>query len=293
MDDINTPPSKIAPGAPITEADLHGYADRQLTPARLAEVDQYLNDRPDERQRVRDWQRQNELMRHLLDPVLDEPLPLRIPLRPRATTYPWRGLAAGLLIAMLSSGSGWVVRGSVDLAASRQGQQQSASAVAANGAELSDRADDGSSGLNGFARRAAVAHVVYSPDVRRPVELGADQEQQLVSWLSKRLGTAVKPPNLQGVGYELIGGRLLPGDSGPVAQFMYHDAAGQRLTLYVTREVSKLDGQAETAFRFGRDGPVNVFYWVDKNFGYAISGGADRQALTRVSQEVYRQLDPS
>ena len=39
--------------------------------------------------------------------------------------------------------------------------------------------------------------------------------------------------------------------------------------------------------------PVNVFYWADKNFGYAISGGADRQELMRVAQEVYRQLAPS
>lgn len=114
-----------------------------------------------------------------------------------------------------------------------------------------------------------------------------------MAWLSKRLGTEVKPPGLKAVGYELIGGRLLPGDSGPVAQFMYHDATGQRLTLYVTREAPRLAGQSETAFRFSQDGPVNVFYWVDKNFGYAISGGADRQDFLRVSQEVHRQLAPT
>ena len=48
--------------------------------------------------------------------------------------------------------------------------------------------------LTGFAHRAAVAHVVYSPDVRRPVEVGADQEQALVTWLTKRMGTDVRPP---------------------------------------------------------------------------------------------------
>src|SRR5439155_16750884 len=77
-------------------------------------------------------------------------------------------------------------------------------------------------------------------------------------WLSKRLGTEIKPPSLKPIGSELIGGRLLPGDSGQVAQFMYHDATGQRLTLYVTRETPKLANQPETAFRFGRDGPVNA-----------------------------------
>ena len=85
---------------------------------------------------------------------------------------------------------------------------------------------------------------------------------------------------------ELIGGRLLPGDKGPVAQFMYGAAGGQRLTLYVTREVAGQDA----AFRFGQDGPVNVFYWVDGQFGYAISAGAGRDELMKVSKEVYRQL---
>ena len=73
---------------------------------------------------------------------------------------------------------------------------------------------------------------------------------------------------------------------------MYHDATGQRLTLYVTREAPKAAGQAQTAFRFGQDGAVNVFYWVDRNFGYAISSSAERQELMRVAQEVYRQLAP-
>jgi anti-sigma factor RsiW len=131
---------------------------------------------------------------------------------------------------------------------------------------------------------------VYSRDARRPVEVAADQEQQLVAWLSKRLGASVHAPHLAALGYELIGGRLLPGERGPVAQFMYQDGAGQRLTLYVTHDAPAPQGAPETAFRFGRDGPVNVFYWVDRGFGYAMSGGSDRAELMRVSQEVYRQL---
>ena len=274
-----TSSSNGSSGSPITETDLQGYVDQQLTQARRTEVDQYLSARPDERQRVQQWQRQNDLLRSLLNPVLDEPVPMHLPLKPQAVLYPWRGFAAGIAIAVVSACSAWVVRGSVDGEAARLAFARPAGMAVAS-----------SSDLTGFAHRAAVAHVVYSPDIRRPVEVGADQEQQLVAWLSKRLGTAVKPPTLKGIGYELIGGRLLPGDTGPVAQFMYHDATGQRLTLYVTREVTKLSSQSEEAFRFGQDGPVSVFYWIDKNFGYAISGGTDRKELLRVSQEVYRQL---
>lgn len=273
--------SDVSPGgpAPITEADLHAYADHQLSAERTALVEQYLATRPQEQERVRDWQQQNRLLHRLLDPVIDEPLPLGLPLKPPAQAFPWRALAAGVLVAVVSGGSAWSLRGHLDAEVVRLAM--------AGPSHTTSAAGDGA--LSGFAHRAAIAHVVYSPDVRRPVEVGADQEQALVTWLTKRMGSAVRPPTLTKLGYELIGGRLLPGDKGPVAQFMYGTAGGQRLTLYVTREVP---GDANTAFRFGTDGPVNVFYWVENQFGYAISAGADRAELMRVSQEVYAQLKP-
>ncbi|HSN33994.1 MAG TPA: anti-sigma factor [Ideonella sp.] len=274
MDERKPPLAPIGPPdgvPPVGESDLHAYADGQLGAARAAEVERYLDARPDERERVERWQRHNAALRELLDPVRDEPLPPRLLAAAQAPHrgLPWgRGLAAGFALVVLSAGGGWLARGAFDVTAS---------------APLAGP-------LAGFARRAAVAHAVYSRDARRPVEVAADQEQQLVTWLSKRLGVEVRPPKLGGIGYALVGGRLLPGESGPVAQFMYQDAGGQRLTLYVTHELPQRSEHAETAFRFGRDGAVNVFYWVDRGFGYALSGAVDRAELMRVSQEVYRQL---
>lgn len=273
--------SDVGPGGPvpITEADLHAYADQQLSAERQALVEQYLSTRPQDLERVRDWQQQNRLLHRLLDPVVDEPLPLGLPLKPAAGAFPWRALAAGVLVAIVSGGSAWSLRGHLDdqsMQLALAAQSRPAPAVVHGGATLS-----------GFAQRAAVAHVVYSPDIRRPVEVGADQEQALVTWLTKRMGTAIRPPTLANMGYELIGGRLLPGEKGPVAQFMYGSTDGQRLTLYVTREVPS---NSSTSFKFGQDGSVNVFYWVEDQFGYAISSGSDKAELMRVSQAVYAQL---
>ena len=138
-------------------------------------------------------------------------------------------------------------------------------------------------------RYAAMAHAVYTPEVRHPVEVGADQEAHLTAWLSKRLGAPLKVPHLAATGYELVGGRLLPGDNGPAAQFMYQDARGQRLTLYVRTD--KADNQ-ETAFRYAREENVGVFYWIDGPFGYALSGNLEKPELLRVAQLVYQQLNP-
>jgi len=275
------------PTPSITEAELQAHVDGQLTPERQRAVEAHLSQHPEEAQRLDSYRAQKRALRALFDPVLDEAMPTRLwqAARPRTPWYLQR-LAAGVVIALVSGASAWMARGVVDGEAVRLAALRSSAVVTASNA--------GASGLQlaGFARRAAVAHVVYSPDVRRPVEIGVDQEQQLVAWLSKRLGISLKPPSLHAIGYELIGGRLLPGDSGPVAQLMYHDALGQRLTLYVTREAQTPSSAPSTAFQFGQDGPVNVFYWVDQSLGYAISGGADKGELLRVAQEVHRQLMP-
>ena len=124
---------------------------------------------------------------------------------------------------------------------------------------------------------------------RHPVEVGADQEAHLVAWLSKRLGGNLKIPTLGGFGYQLMGGRLLPGSSGPVAQFMYQDGSGQRLTLYVRNGAAD---SRETAFRYTQERGVSVFYWVDGRFGYALSGEMQKADLLRVANAVYQQLNP-
>ena len=137
--------------------------------------------------------------------------------------------------------------------------------------------------------RAARAHMVYSPEVRHPVEVDAKDKDHLVKWLSKRLGMQLKVPTLSSEGFELLGGRLLPGPEGPVAQFMYQDATGKRLTLYVSPPHA---GEKVTAFRFAQDNGVSVFYWIDKDLDYALSGEVDKPTLARVASSVYRQIEP-
>ncbi|MBP5987045.1 MAG: anti-sigma factor [Azonexus sp.] len=261
----------------ITEDDLHAYVDGALSPERRAEVEAYLAEYPEDAERVRAYLAQNVALKAAFDPVLDEPLPEHLhaltvqPLnatvgpkkRPFLNFLALQRLAAGVLVAMVGGIGGWLAHGQY------QGGEQLARAVP-------------------LPHQAAVAHVVYSPDARRPVEVAADQEEALVKWLSKRLGTPVKPPKLGALGYELVGGRLLPGNAGPVAQFMYQDATGQRMTLYVTTESA---GKPETGFRFAREGEINVFYWVEGKFGYALSAAIAKGELAKVATAVYDQLE--
>ena len=285
MNPVIPPSPPTPPTAPVTETELQAYVDRQLTPERQREIEAYLSKRPEETQRVDSYLAHKRELRALFDPVLEEPLPqrLRLAATPRTPWYLQR-LAAGIAIAVVSGAAGWGLRGGV-------GAEPGAPTLAQRAPSAVTMAS-----ATGFAQRAAIAHAVYSPDVRRAVEVGADQEDQLVAWLSKRMGAPMKPPHLQALGYALDGGRLLPGDKGPVAQFMYHDSAGAKLTLYVSNEMADAGAgvqggsNQEVAFRFAQEGRVNVFYWVNGPFGYAISADADKAELARVSSEVYRQL---
>ena len=251
-------------GHPVSEAELQAYVDGQLSAARAAEVAQYLALHDDDAQRVAAYRRQNEALQAAFDPVLAEPVPIRLHALPdkRRSTKPLQRYAIAAMLLVVGGFPGWQLH----------------AYVAAERAQTFY-----------LARGAAVAHAVYSPEVRHPVEVGADQEEHLVRWLSKRLGASLKIPHLAAQGYALVGGRLLPSERGPAAQFMYQDMKGQRLTLYV--RVSS-DAREQTAFRFTQENSVGVFYWLDGRIGYALSGETDHGELLRVPEAVYRQLNP-
>jgi anti-sigma factor RsiW len=253
---------------PATESELQAYADGRLAPERLAAVEDWLAAHPEEAERIASLQRLGDDIRALYEPVLSEPVPISLEhaVTGRRRSYRRLAQAAGLLVVGIALGlvAGWQLHDDRPVAS----------------------ADVGS----GMAKRAAVAHATYSPEVRHPVEVGADQEAHLVAWLSKRLGAPVRAPQLDGVGYSLVGGRLLPGESGPVAQFMYQCQRGTRVTLYVRTEALN---NTQTAFRYAKEGNVRVFYWVDRKLGYALSSAdISKDDLLKVSNAVYYQLNP-
>ncbi len=259
--------------APVSEADLHAYVDGRLEAPRREQVDAWLASHEGDAQRVADWQRSRDALRSLYGPILEEPIPESLELAARGSVRErrsgrarWIGLAAAWMAVGAALGvlAGWELH-SVPNARAR----------------LADAA---------IAHRAAIAHAVYSPEVRHPVEVGADQEEHLVAWLSKRLGTKLRVPKLDAAGMALVGGRLLPGDSGPVAQFMYQSDRGRRITVYVRAGRSP---QPETAFRYAREDGVNVFYWIEPDRGYAIaSSDLGKDELLKVATMVYQQLEP-
>lgn len=258
----------------IDDARLHAYVDGALDAAARAEVEAFLRAHPEEAARVQAYAALNADLHRLFDPVLAEPHAIvAAPSQRGAKETLWSRLriAAALAAATLvGAAAGFGLRGLLPAAP----EQRAA----------------------GLARQAVVAHAVYRPEVRHPVEVAAAEEAHLVAWLSKRLSVPLRAPSLAEAGFHLLGGRLLPAavdasdgrEPAPVALLMYENARGLRLSLMIRREPS----QRDTAFRFARQGTTGVFYWIDGPLGYALAGDVDREELAAIARLVYRQLNP-
>lgn len=265
-------------GSPILEDDLHALVDGRLAPEVAARLRERLAADPQAQATVQAWQAQRDALKARFATADDSPLPASLlasaeraqRAREQASQWwRWGGMAASILFAF---GMGWVANGQW------------------NGG-LGELAGTRPEPARHFAQEAAVAYAVFQPEVRHPVEVTAAQQEHLVQWLSKRVGRPLKIPVLSAQGYELMGGRLLSGDDGARAQFMYQNSAGQRLTLYLGALKPNTGSAAkETAFRFLDDGPVPGFYWVDQGFGYALTAQLPRPALQELATVVYRQL---
>lgn len=242
----------------IRDDEIHAYVDGELDAQRAAAVEAQSALDPAVAESIQSIRSQNARLHLAYDAVLAEPVPMRLGAL-QAPALRLRRFAAVLAWMTLGGTVGWFVRD-----ASMEPQHVV------------------------LPRQAAVAHVAFTPEVRHPVEVTAAEEAHLVAWLSKRLGAKVKAPKLGAFGFELLGGRLLPESGRPGAQFMYQDAAGKRLTLYVSTDVTNRD----TAFRHTTENGVQVFYWIDQHLGYALSGDLPRAEMLRVARSVYEQLNP-
>jgi len=255
----------MSAGLPLSEDDLHAYADNQLSPERAQEISAALTREPALAGRVAEIRRQNALLRDALDPWLTEPLPRELLLASaRSSTHsrlPWLRPALAVAASLvIGAGVGWIGRGEI---------------LQLEGTPVT------------FPRQAALTHALYAADANRPVEVWAAEEQRLVTWLSKRLGLQLRAPDLQRVGFSLVGGRLVAGNEQPGALFMYEDADRHRISLLVRKDNVP---SHETAFRYAYEDGVGVFYWIDDRCGYAISGRIDKGQLLSIARVVYGQL---
>jgi anti-sigma factor RsiW len=252
--------------SPVTEDELHAYVDGELPADRKEAVAAWLAAYPEHATLVAAWRAQADSIRARYGAVAQEPVPDQLKLdqvirRDRSSGRSIAALAAAAaIIAFVVGGAaGWMAHG--------------ASAATPTSFDL-------------FAGEALDAYKLYVVEVRHPVEVPGSERAHMTQWLSKRLGSELRIPDLQSIGLTLVGGRLLPGPTGAAAFYMYEGASGERFTIYCAKAAVP-----ETALRYKSDERFAAFYWVDDKIAYVVSGPADRDRLEKVTKTIYEQVD--
>ena len=261
-----------ATGGPVGEDDLQARVDGRLAPERAAVVETYLAAHPEDRERLSSYAEQREALRAAFGRQSEEPSPTRLRVanllakQQRSRRQLLARIAAAVALLFLGGLGGWTAREVLPRVTS------SPSAVLATTVF-----DD-----------AIAAHRTFSVETRHPVEVGANEETHLVQWLSKRLGRQLIAPDLSSLGFQLMGGRLLPADGGPAAMFMYENGKGIRLSCYFL----SVDVGGRTEFKYREEKGIGAFYWVEDGLAYAVTANTDRASLLKVAEIIYQQNSP-
>ena len=248
---------------PVTEDELHAYVDNELPAERRGDVEAWLAAHADDAERVQSWRAMAETLHARYDAVADEPVPKRFEIerlvrQPRNWMY---GAVAATLVAFVAGGGvGWLAHGAVA----------------------------SPSVIQNFTLDALDAHRLYVVEVRHPVEVPGSERAHLQQWLTKRCGWDVRAPELDATGLKLVGGRLLPGPTGPASFLMYESASGERFTVYTAKAATEA-----TQMRYSTRDNNGALFWADRGVAYVVSGGSDRERLTQVARLIYDQTEKS
>ncbi|HEV7307580.1 anti-sigma factor [Ensifer sp.] len=268
----------------VSEDDLHAYVDGALGPRERVRIERWLDENPARAEEVRQWRAQAVELRALFAGYARSDAGDRERLSRSSGTEEARQepdgqdratrSRAGFVRAVAAGFALFVAGGLTGLYAP--------SLLPSGGARPSQIAES-------LPRQAQSAFLVYASEVRHAVEVGADEQTHLATWLGKRLDHPLTIPDLSALGFSLVGGRLLPVNDKAGAMFMYEDGSGRRLTVLLGRNADN----RETSFRIDESDGVETFYWIDGPIGYAVTGEVPRALLQQVADECYRQFEKS
>ena len=287
-------------GHTITDADLLAFADGETSSASEAEVLTHLEDAPADAERVDTWRRQADVIRAAFQSIAAEPLPVSLSLshpRPvrvseerkpdlsapiqeplrfeRRNPHRHAKAQAGVVAATLAIGGALALFIAVELgftpsipALLRPVYVPAAEAPAPGDQSLQ------------LARRAGEAHRAYASakELQHPGEITLAQDPALALWLSRRVGVAIRIPDLAPEGLRFSGGRITPGELGPAAFLLYESQAGERVGLFVARIVS----EEKSAPQYREERATATLTWTSGGAGLVLSAAGDQDRLRRL-----------
>lgn len=254
------------------DPELMAYADGQLGPEAAAIVEARIAEDPEAQATIEAWATQRAEIRALATALDTGPASLRTAAlerelakalqrqgwRARVAPPQLRRLAASVALVAL----GWSGHWAYSLAT-------------------------GSAAYPGYVAEGIGAHQVFAHDREYPVEFAAADTGAAMGWISAKLERTLAHPALEPLGLELVGTRMLGTREGPLAQFIYEDDNGNRLSLIVAPHP---EGRRTAPLRYAGEGDQRVGYWSDTRLDYALVGRAGDLDIREVAAEVAKLM---
>ncbi len=245
----------------IGEAALHAFVDKELDREANYQVEEWLQQNPEQLHDIATWKYQNEKLKEAFDPVLDEMIPKGIqetlnkaPKPPKQSSFTGMKMAASIIILIVGLVTGWYV-----------GQPKATKKWPA------------------FAQNAISSHLVFAGDVSRPVEYAAPQKNYFLAWVKHRMEREVTPPTLTFAGFKFLGGRVLPHEDKPAVLFMYENVHGKRITLLVGQN-KRFQNKPVSVWSKGK---LHCYFWFNGRLSFSVTSEINKKDLKDVTDKVY------
>lgn len=255
-------------GYKISDDKIQEYIDGRLGDRDQAAMASHLLSDPQKAAEIQELRQQNEALKALGSEVLDEPVPEKLTKivenarRARGDHREQRAwlrgvmqMAAVILVFCAGVVGGWVGHSTL-----RPGPDSNALALLT----------------------ARDAYLLYALEKDYPVEFPADRESELAGWIEKIFKRNIAPPPLDPLGYQYVGGQIIPWAGGQQGLYLFQDEGGQRVAVIFwpstapPKKLMKMAANENLQFRF---------WWRD-GFGFAVLADKVNKQLDKVAKSI-------
>lgn len=259
--------------ARVSEAELHAFADGQLSEERALTIAVWLADNPFETARIEKWRAQNEALRRAFPPPeRDRPTlavrasaPESPPIQPTAS-------ALGAYRARQRRRRAWSLGAAFALGAATAAAITAASLRTLTTPEPPQRVAvvEIAPAPDNLAARAADAWRTYAQDSAHPIEIDGRDPKNLLGRLHERTGLDRLPAIAHA---RLLGGRVLPARGHNAAFLLYQTEKGEKLAL-----MAEQNGGVTSPAPVGAS-DIRALTWSEGGFDFALVGPAAAEQL--------------
>jgi anti-sigma factor RsiW len=119
-----------------------------------------------------------------------------------------------------------------------------------------------------ITKQALKTHMFYTSEGRTVLEAGASKTDDLLLWISNRLGSPVKTIDLTEIGFNLVGSIVVPASPGYGMATVYENESLEKVTIYVSADQKDRGYSDVNCYKPG--GANSLCTWAAENIRYAI-----------------------